>query len=96
MNRPSSSLPPLSLPPSFPALLLAFLAVLSPHIGDGKAFPYDSNGIYFLLTSSDVLVNGLCTSFCGFHWYGSLEDSSRFVYSYVGMPGQCLYACAAQ
>ena len=46
----------------------------------------DSNGIYFLFTSSNVAVNGFLTSFCGYHGYSDLL-STRFKYAFIGDPG---------
>lgn len=33
--------------------------------------PVDPNGIYFILTSPDVTMSGFCTTFCGFHTFGT-------------------------
>jgi hypothetical protein len=56
----------------------------------------DSNGIYFVLTSSDVNESsGFCTQYCGWHTYGTLGSNS-IKYAFVGNANRCLNACAAQ
>jgi len=56
----------------------------------------DSNGIYFVLTSSDVNESsGFCTQYCGWHTYGTL-GSTPIKYAFVGNANRCLNACAAQ
>ena len=56
----------------------------------------DSNGIYFVLTSSDVNESsGFCTQYCGWHTYGTL-GSTTIKYAFVGNANRCLSACAAQ
>jgi len=43
--------------------------------------PKDTNGIYLVLSSSDVAQPGFCTQFCGWHsYYGSYK------FSWVGIP----------
>jgi hypothetical protein len=56
----------------------------------------DSNGIYFVLTSSDVNESsGFCTQYCGWHTYGTI-GSQAIKYAFVGNSNRCLNACAAQ
>lgn len=56
----------------------------------------DTNGIYFVLTSSDVNESsGFCTQYCGWHTYGTIAGSN-IKYSFVGNANRCLSACAAQ
>ena len=56
----------------------------------------DSNGIYFVLTSSDVNESsGFCTQYCGWHTYGTV-GSKAIKYAFVGNSNRCLNACAAQ
>jgi hypothetical protein len=56
----------------------------------------DSNGIYFVLTSSDVNESsGFCTQYCGWHTYGTL-GTNAIKYAFVGNANRCLNACAAQ
>lgn len=60
----------------------------------------DSNGIYFVLTSSDVNESsGFCTQYCGWHTHSSTltSASGRDVkYAFVGNANRCLSACSAQ
>jgi hypothetical protein len=52
----------------------------------------DPNGIYVVLTSSDIKVNGFGTSFCGWHSYNA---TSLAKYSFVGDPASTP-GCLAQ
>lgn len=54
----------------------------------------DSNGIYFVLTSADVSKSGFLTSYCGWHTYATMSNTS-IKYSFVGNPGTNT-ACLAQ
>lgn len=63
---------------------------------NSKALPSDPNGVYFVLTSSDVAENsGFCTRYCGWHTYGTLSGTN-IKYSFVGNANRCLNACAIQ
>jgi phosphate-induced protein 1 len=60
------------------------------------ALPKDANGVYFVLTSSDVNeTSGFCTRYCGWHTYGTL-NGTPIKYSFVGNAARCLNACAIQ
>jgi hypothetical protein len=60
------------------------------------ALPKDSNGIYFVLTSSDVSeISGFCSRYCGWHTYGTLSGTN-IKYAFVGNANRCLNACSAQ
>ncbi|KAK3194173.1 hypothetical protein Dsin_025483 [Dipteronia sinensis] len=61
-----------------------------------KAFPLDSNGVYFVLTAKDVKVERFCMGSCGFHDSISVVPGmGRVVYSHVGDPSvQCPGLCA--
>ena len=62
--------------------------VISTPLNTG-ALPVDTNGIYFVLTSPDVSMTGFCTSFCGFHTFGTFGASDIKV-AFVGDPAtQC-------
>lgn len=64
-------------------------------IGSGK-LPKDANGIYFVLTSSDVnATSGFCTQYCGWHTY-TTYNSTKIKYSFVGNADRCPSACSAQ
>ena len=62
--------------------------------------PLDTNGVYFVLTSSDVNeTSGFCTTYCGWHTHASLstsKGSGDIKYSFVGNPDRCPSACEAQ
>jgi len=58
--------------------------------------PKNSNGIYFVLTSSDVAeTSGFCSRYCGWHTSGTLQGTN-IKYAFVGNGNRCLNACAAQ
>jgi hypothetical protein len=44
-------------------------AIVVNAIANARAFPFDPNGVYFVLTSADVTVPGFGTEFCGYHTY---------------------------
>ena len=59
--------------------------------------PYDSNGVYFVITSSDVTASsGFCTQYCGWHTSTAYSGTNRIRYSFVGNAARCLSACAPQ
>jgi hypothetical protein len=69
--------------------------VVSSAITGGK-LPNDQNGVYFVLTSSDVAeTSGFCTRYCGWHTSGTIAGSN-IKYSFVGNSNRCLGGCAAQ
>jgi Phosphate-induced protein 1 conserved region len=56
----------------------------------------DTNGVYFVLTSSDVNeTSGFCTAYCGWHTNGTISGSD-IKYSFVGNPDRCPSACEIQ
>ncbi|HXB70877.1 MAG TPA: hypothetical protein VNY05_21765 [Candidatus Acidoferrales bacterium] len=57
--------------------------------------PLDSNGVYFVITSSDIAKSGFCTQYCGWHTRGTVGGTD-IKYSFVGNANRCLNACAAQ
>jgi hypothetical protein len=73
-------------------------AIVSRAIGAGLGpAGGDTNGIYFVLTSSDVNENsGFCTQYCGWHTYGTTTNGLAIKYAFVGNPNRCLNACSAQ
>lgn len=74
----------------------AIQSVVSAAITSGR-LPYNPDGVYFLLTSSDVsATSGFCTRYCGWHTYGTISGKGRFRYSFVGNAARCINACAAQ
>src|SRR5262249_45011165 len=64
------------------------------------ALPFDGNGVYFVLTSSDVTASsGFCKSYCGWHTYSTMTVdglTKPIKYSFIGNPDRCPSACAAQ
>jgi hypothetical protein len=57
----------------------------------------DTNGIYFVLTSSDVAeTSGFCSQYCGWHTYGTISGTNNIKYAFVGNAHRCPTACAAQ
>jgi hypothetical protein len=58
----------------------------------------DSNGVYFVLTSSDVNASsGFCTQYCGWHTHSTTIVGGKDIkYAFVGNANRCLNACAAQ
>jgi len=70
-------------------------SIVSRAISSGN-LPKDSNGIYFVLTSSDVAeTSGFCSRYCGWHTYGTL-GTTNIKYSFVGNANRCLNACSIQ
>jgi hypothetical protein len=64
---------------------------------NGGHLPYDANGVYFVLTSSNVSeTSGFCSQYCGWHTAGNNSNGARIRYSFVGNANRCLSACSAQ
>jgi phosphate-induced protein 1 len=62
----------------------------------GNRLAKDFNGVYFVLTSSDVTESsGFLTQYCGWHTHGTISGAD-IKYSFVGDPSRTLSACAAQ
>jgi len=58
-----------------------------------RAVPKDANGLYFVLTSSDVAESsGFCTKYCGWHT-SSTMGGTDIRYAFVGNPDHCPSAC---
>jgi hypothetical protein len=73
----------------------AIQTVVSSAITSGR-LPKDTNGVYFVLTSSDVTASsGFCTQYCGWHTHGTISGSD-IKYSFVGNPDRCPSACEDQ
>lgn len=69
--------------------------VVSSALSSGK-LPYDTNALYFVLTSSNVSESsGFCSRYCGWHTNGSLAGRD-IKYSFVGNANRCLSGCSAQ
>jgi hypothetical protein len=61
----------------------------------GNHLPYDPNGVYFVITSSEIRKTGFCTQYCGWHTAGNVSVG-HVRYSFIGNANRCLSACAAQ
>jgi Phosphate-induced protein 1 conserved region len=72
----------------------AIKSIVGSAISSGR-LPKDTNGVYFVLTSSDVKKSGFCTSYCGWHTHGTIGGAD-IKYSFVGNPEQCPSACSMQ
>jgi hypothetical protein len=58
--------------------------------------PLDANGVYLVLTSSDVgETSGLCRTYCGFHGHTKISQTD-IKYVFVGNSDRCPGACEAQ
>jgi len=69
--------------------------IVTSAISSGR-LPYDSSGVYFVLSSSDVSeLSGFCKLYCGWHTAAS-TTVGRLRYSFVGNVARCLSGCAAQ
>jgi hypothetical protein len=73
----------------------SILTIVNSAITSGR-LPYNPDGVYFVLTSSDVNeTSGFCSKYCG--WHTAATPSAGHVrYSYVGNANRCLSSCAAQ
>ena len=62
----------------------------------GGHFPKDTNGIYVVLTSSNVSESsGFCNKYCGWHTNGTIAGAD-IKYAFVGNANRCLTSCSAQ
>ena len=74
----------------------ANIATIVSNAISGNHLPKDTNGVYMVLTSSDVNeTSGFCTQYCGWHTSGTISGSD-IKYAFIGNPARCLSACAAQ
>ncbi|CAI5459436.1 unnamed protein product [Closterium sp. Yama58-4] len=55
----------------------------------GTDLPIDTDGIYLVLTSSDVQVDGFCDSFCGFHTQTTLDSGENVAVGFIGSHDNC-------
>jgi hypothetical protein len=64
---------------------------------NGAALPKDPNGVYFVLTSSEVQESsGFCSQYCGWHTHFSM-GTTDIKYAFVGNAStQCPSACSIQ
>src|SRR5438105_1030837 len=62
----------------------------------GGGLPYDTNAVYFVLTSADVTASsGFCTQYCGWHTHGTLNGFD-IKYAFIGNPDRLPSAFEAQ
>jgi hypothetical protein len=70
-------------------------AIVTSHMG-ANHFPVDPNGVYLVLTSSDVNeTSGFCTSYCAWHTAGAISGAD-IKYGFIGNAARCPSACAEQ
>jgi hypothetical protein len=70
--------------------------IVSNAISSGQLGAADTNGLYFVLTSSDIAESsGFCSKYCGWHTHGTISGND-IKYSFVGNANRCLSGCAAQ
>ena len=69
-------------------------AAVTNAISSGR-LPLNKDGVYFVLTSSNISKSGFCTQYCGWHTYAKVNGVA-VKYSFVGNANRCLNACAAQ
>lgn len=73
----------------------AVAAVVSAAISS-RVLPKDTNGVYFVLTSSDVTeTSGFCTQYCGWHSRATIGGSDIKI-AFVGNADRCPSACEEQ
>ena len=68
---------------------------------DSKRLPQDPQGLYFVVTSADVVesirpdmgVASFCLDYCGYHLSTVLTSGLRVPYAFVGLPGACTRGC---
>jgi hypothetical protein len=73
----------------------AIQGVVADAVTSGR-LPYDTNAVYFVLTSADVTASsGFCTQYCGWHTYGTI-NGFNLKYAFIGNPDRCPSACEAQ
>jgi hypothetical protein len=69
--------------------------IVSGAIGS-RALPRDANGLYFVLTASDVAESsGFCTKYCGWHSSAAMGGVD-IKYAFVGNSDRCPFACEMQ
>jgi len=75
-------------------IVISALTGGNPH--QSGTLPLDPNGIYFVLTSADVVeTSGFCSQYCGFHRYMTVNQI-YVKYAFIGNPEQCPSSCEPQ
>jgi hypothetical protein len=60
-----------------------------------NGLPTDPNGVYVVVTSSNVSERGFCSSFCGFHTAQTINNTD-IKWAFVGNTDRCPSGCSAQ
>lgn len=60
-----------------------------------NGLPVDPNGVYAVITSSDISERGFCSSFCGFHTHQTLNGQD-IKWAFIGNTDRCSSACSIQ
>jgi hypothetical protein len=60
-----------------------------------NGLPTDPNGVYLVLTSSNVSENGFCSQFCGFHTQQTLNGAD-IKWAFIGNTDRCPSGCSIQ
>jgi hypothetical protein len=69
-------------------------SILASNISSG-ALPADADGVYFVLTASDVSVGAFCKDYCGWHTFTTILNND-IKFAFVGNPStRCPSACEA-
>ncbi len=69
-------------------------SIISAQLTSG-GLPTDPNGVYLVLTSSNVTESGFCTQFCGFHTHQTINGAD-IKWAFIGNVDQCPNGCEAQ
>ncbi len=70
--------------------------IVATAIGSGKLGAADPNGVYFVLSSADVIeTSGFCSQYCGWHTFATMNGVA-VKYAFIGNGDQCPSACQAQ
>jgi hypothetical protein len=78
------------------ALSDASVAAVVANAISSHVLPKDANGIYFVLSSSDVSESsGFCTQYCGWHSHATISGGD-LKFAFVGNPDRCPRACEEQ
>jgi hypothetical protein len=107
-TRPNPTPGPVSGAVAFAGTATDFAASKGTSLGDqdiqdivattltNNALPTDPNGVYFVLTSTEVReTSGFCTQYCAWHTSANINGKD-IKFGFVGNPLQCPSACSAQ
>src|SRR5215831_686719 len=68
-------------------------AIVTRSLSNG--LPTDPNGVYLVLTASDISERGFCSSFCGFHTRQTI-NATDIKWGFIGNPDRCPSGCEIQ